>query len=237
MNKYGEYQYCVVSLDWGIHAFPLRGFIPGYGSQETGNFYSASGPMRLVFSLGELLEHVADPNKGFDITHVRTLRIYREGSYVPDSRRVDLFFDNFVAFTPDTTLQIENTEADFDATQRFIYSVNGSDQVTNHVDITFSVPANGVETIPNLPLNGYVITQHPWSWRYEKNKNGKSFWRVELPTRNTTALNDNYHTYQNFRVLGYKDICDDRSVLFQRIIFSQVEPKPKWVTAHNYVTY
>ena len=231
-NRYGGYENIVISRDWGVYAFPLEGFVPGYGSAEEGYLYSASGPMRLVFSLGKIMQHRAGAN--FDITKVKNMRItYEKNLGGADARRFDLFFDNLVAFTPDMKPEIQLVGADpADLGQRMVIHVNGNsdDAVSNHVEVVYSAcpfTNNGKEII-RLPLNGYTVIMEPWAWRYHSNK--ELIYNTSLERRNDTWL-----TGYTGRALGYETICQNKQTyLHPTVTFNLTRHHPKWLDHNSY---
>ncbi len=231
-NKYGGYENIIISQDWGVYAFPLEGFIPGYGSAEEGYFYSASGPMRLTFCLGELMDHRTSVN--FDFTQVKTLRIFYERNLGgAESRKLDFFFDNFVAFTPDMNVNIQTVGADpADAGQRIVIHLNGNDAVTQHVDIEYSAypfTNNGLEIIENIPLNSYIAMMEPWAWRYHEEKEWV-YDSTTLPRYNDTIL-EGY----TGRSLGYEVICKNKAYyLTPTVTFDLTRYHGKWVDGNGY---
>ena len=128
----------------------------------------------------------------------------KDGAQIGTGNRVDIILDNFIAYNVDTSITVENKVSDttyLDAGtnkadgQNFVYRLKGGyasdddkclttedlggnkvDAITQNVDLTFTVPANGSTTIRNLPFNSYYISQQSWAWRYGVNaitmKNG-----------------------------------------------------------------
>ncbi len=209
-----------------VQGFPLNGFIPG----NTGNYgpgYTPTGSMRFVVNL-EDTDLVVSNGSNFDITKVESFEFAYMAGY-KDSRNIDFFLDNLVAFTPDLTLAIQNTGVDetLDPGQRLVYTVKGHDIVSEHVNIEFSMEANETEIIEHLPYNGYTVTQQPWAWRYLNNKE-IYYDSTTAPTRNGTGPDDVH------RVTPYSDICKNRSHLYRTVIFDQTRHHDKWLDNNGY---
>lgn len=219
----------------GVQGFPLRGFVPG-----SANRYTPHGAMRLIFPLGEIVEHGSNTSTDpIDITKVSRIRIIycREGTVGVDyektntNRRTEFFLDNFVGYTPDMTLTVENTNVDstFADGQRFAYTLKGTDAVTRHVNTEFSIPANGTEVIKHIPLNGYEIVQIPWSWRFTKNKSNIR------NTRTCTNYTIDMDEPRTDRQIGYKLICDHPEwYIYQTTTFAQTLENHKWLDHNSY---
>ena len=241
LKKTHDYNNFISSPDHGIEGYPLYGFVPGYNERDHGPKYTPVGPMRLVADMGQVMEHRAG---AFDITKVKafTLTYVRSGSgradtdyeYTSgDNRRVEIFLDNFVAFTPDMTLNVQTTGvSNEDAGQRVVIGVNGNDTVTNHVDIEYSsypLTNNGLEIISNIPLNSYLVSMEPWAWRYHQTK--------KIDYISVPRLNDTVTEGYTGLSLGYKAICNNRAYLNPTVTFDLTRYYDKWLDGNGYAAY
>ncbi|MBR3843972.1 MAG: hypothetical protein IKM39_00520, partial [Clostridia bacterium] len=126
---------------------------------------------------------------------------YPISDWIPDDNndalRYDIVLDNFIAYTPDTSITIQNVQNESDNLdgnqQYYLYDIYGGynattdgyltnelgttilgktfngtdDAITTDVNLTVAVPANGNVKINNLPFNSYYISQQNWSWRWQ----------------------------------------------------------------------
>ncbi len=212
----------------GVDIFPLDGFIPGVDGA-----YTASGCMRITFTLDAILKNATD---NFNITSVDQIRFFwlksidgrTSDMYTTD--RADFFIDNLMAFTPDMNLTVktEGIDRTTDLNQSFVYRVQGTDDVTAHVDFNFDLSVNNTtnssgeyidsyETIPNLPLNSYKITQSDWAWRYDN------------PVVQTIPQVMSTKNYSTTNAYSYKYIMDNK-LLSNTIVFTPTNKKTKWLS-------
>ncbi len=236
----------VYSPDHGVEGFPLYGFVPGYNERDHGPQYTPTGPMRLVINLGEIMDHRAQT--GFDLakisqfhfTYVRSnggSRPTTDFEYVTsDTRRCDFYLDNFVAFTPDMSVDIKTVGADpVDAGQRMVLHLNGNDSVTQHVDIEYSADPftnDGLETIKNIPLNSYIASMEPWAWRYHEEKK-RIYDNTTMPRYNDTLING-----YTGKCLGYKAICNNKSAYLNKTVtFDLTRYHNKWLDGNGYSVF
>lgn len=161
-----------------------------------------SGSLRLTFTRADLMAGIKDAN--VDLSQITGMRFY----WMNDNNKpefnthnstitcCDITLDNFVAYTPDTSVTIKNEVADeqqglMDNNQSFVYTVysgyratesgyiqnelgddmiddyNGvNDFITKDVNTTVSIPANGSFTLKNVPFNSLYISQDSGAWRY-----------------------------------------------------------------------
>lgn len=75
------------------------------------------------------------------------------------------------------------------------------DSVTQDVDLTLTVPANGSVTIRNLPFGALYLSQQSWAWRYTmsnieaKQYDGNSFTQCRIKGNTIAILPQNTATY------------------------------------------
>ena len=185
---------------------------------------TSHGTMRFVFTREQLLSGM-DAKGGVDLSNITAMRFVwlnripsadptnteyysfpfgdRPGdiSYgandTSEALRYQLILDNFIGYTPDMTLTLQNQITDtslMDEDQSFLYNLYGGyvssdgggyitenhlgtvksayshyakkDTITQGVNQTLSIPANGSVTIRNLPFNSYYVSRQNWGWRY-----------------------------------------------------------------------
>jgi uncharacterized repeat protein (TIGR02543 family) len=88
-------------------------------------------------------------------------------------------------------LTITNTFAEGetpDNTQGFEYIIQGADEGYNSwVNLKVCIVGAGSQTIKDLPIGSYTVTQTGWSWRYDKDtKITKTVNVVSTPTKEVT---------------------------------------------------
>ena len=208
------------SSDDGIEILPLEGFIPGRDG-----VFTCCGTMRITFTLADILANATDT---FDITKIDQFRFIMlrsntgagaaRNSSEYDNRNIDLFLDNFVGFTPDMTVTVKTEgvpESEYN--QPFVYTIIGGDDVTTHVNATFTLQGNDSEVIYNLPFNSYTIYQSDWSWRFnEENKQvAQKMATLDKPAGGKFT---------------YKDMVENKIALAYTVVFRPKKSKVKWLS-------
>lgn len=66
------------------------------------------------------------------------------------------------------TLIIEKTNVDvYDSNHNFLFNIVGLDSNNDHINLIISIKGNGTETINNVPIGNYTVTElTDWSWDY-----------------------------------------------------------------------
>lgn len=68
------------------------------------------------------------------------------------------------------TLTIKKTGNDISESDSFLFSVKGTDEGNENIDIMISVKGTGSTTISYIPCGNYTVTElTDWSWKYEPN--------------------------------------------------------------------
>jgi uncharacterized repeat protein (TIGR02543 family) len=86
-------------------------------------------------------------------------------------------------------LTITNTFADGetpDNTQGFEYIIQGTDKHNSWVNLKVCIVGAGSQTIKDLPIGSYTVTQTGWSWRYD-DSTGSEIEQPVLSNQNVTV--------------------------------------------------
>ena len=226
----GEGELPFYSSNDGIQILPMEGFRPGRDG-----VYTCSGSMRITFTLADIL---ANATGNFDIDQVDQIRFVMERSNVNDkgvgternaaeydSRFIDMFLDNFVGFTPDMTVTVKTEGLTGpDEMQPFVFTMVGSDDVTEHVNTTFSLQGNESEVIYNLPFNSYTIYLTNWSWRF-KTENKTVAQQMATLDRPESGK------------FTYKDMVENKIALTYTVVFTPQRTKYQWLNDSRRVRF
>ncbi len=219
----GEGANSFYSSNDGIQIFPMEGFIPGRAG-----LYTCSGSMRITFTLADIL---ARAGEGFDITQTDQIRfewlksdykVQTRDEQEYDHRMTDLFLDNFVGFTPDMMVTVKTQGVpDGDATQPYVFTIIGGDDVTTHVNAMFVLQGNDTEVIYNLPFNSYTIYQSDWAWRFTTSAD-----KMQQTVAQKMATLDK----PNGGKFTYKDMVNNNIALSYTVVFTPEKTKSKWLS-------